>query len=62
MIKAVNRSDTVIVLDVNKLSKNFGYDQLFEDISFSLNEGESLAIVGPNGSGKTSVLEAICRS
>ena len=34
--------------DVNKLNKNFGYGQLFEGVSFSLNEGESISIVGPN--------------
>ena len=27
----------MIILDVNKLSKDFGYGKLFEDISFSLN-------------------------
>ena len=36
----------MIILDVNKLGVNFGYGQLFEDVSFSLNEGESISIVG----------------
>ena len=49
----------MIILDVNKLAKNFGYDQLFEDVSFSLNEGESIAIVGPNGCGKSTILKII---
>lgn len=49
----------MIILDVNKLAKNFGYEQLFEDVSFSLNEGESLAIVGPNGCGKSTILKII---
>lgn len=49
----------MIVLDVNKLSKNFGYGQLFEDVSFSLNEGESISIVGPNGCGKSTLLRII---
>jgi len=49
----------VIILDVNKLSKNFGYGQLFEDVSFSLNEGESISIVGPNGCGKSTLLKLI---
>lgn len=47
------------VLDVNKLAKNFGYGKLFEDISFSLNEGESISIVGPNGCGKSTILKII---
>ncbi len=49
----------MIILDVNKLSKNFGYGQLFEDVSFSLNEGESISIVGPNGCGKSTLLKLI---
>lgn len=49
----------MIILDVNKLSKNFGYGQLFEDVSFSLNEGESISIVGPNGCGKSTLLRMI---
>lgn len=47
------------VLDVSKIAKNFGYDQLFEDVSFSLNDGESIAIVGPNGCGKSTILKII---
>lgn len=34
----------MIILDVNKIAKNFGYGSLFEDVSFSLNDGESIAI------------------
>lgn len=47
------------ILDVNKISKNFGYGQLFKDISFSLNEGESISIVGQNGCGKSTILKII---
>ena len=49
----------MIILDVNKLSKNFGYGELFENLSFSLNEGESISIVGPNGCGKSTLLKMI---
>ncbi len=49
----------MIILDVNKLSKNFGYGQLFEGVSFSLNEGQSISIVGPNGCGKSTLLKMI---
>lgn len=49
----------MIILDVNKLGINFGYGQLFEDVSFSLNEEESISIVGPNGCGKSTLLKII---
>ena len=49
----------MIILDVNKLAKDFGYGKLFDDISFSLNEGESISIVGPNGCGKSTLLKMI---
>ncbi len=47
------------IINVNKISKNFGYGSLFEDVSFNLNEGESLSIVGPNGCGKSTILKII---
>jgi len=49
----------MIILDVNKINKNFGFGPLFEDVSFSLNEGESISIVGPNGCGKSTLLKLI---
>lgn len=49
----------MIILDVNKLTKNFGFGPLFENVSFSLNEGESISIVGPNGCGKSTLIKLI---
>ncbi len=49
----------MIILDVNKVGKNYGYGVLFEGVSFSLNEGETLSIVGQNGCGKSTLLKMI---
>ena len=48
-----------IVLDVVGLTKGFGGEPLFEDVTFRLLRGERLGIVGPNGSGKTTLLRTL---
>ena len=47
------------VLDVTQLKKDFGNTRVLSDISFSLNEGETLAIIGSSGSGKTTLLRCL---
>lgn len=47
------------ILEVNKLSKSFGSTVVLEDISFSLEKGECLSIIGSSGSGKTTLLRCI---
>ncbi len=47
------------MLEVEKLCVRYGKITAVNDVSFSLNEGELLAIVGANGAGKTSTLNAI---
>ena len=47
------------VLDVTQLKKNFGSTRVLSDISFSLDEGETLAIIGSSGSGKTTLLRCL---
>jgi len=42
------------------LGLSFGDDLIFRDVSFDLEEGEKLALVGVNGAGKTSLLRIIC--
>ncbi|HPJ33225.1 MAG TPA: ABC transporter ATP-binding protein [Spirochaetota bacterium] len=46
-------------LNVNKISKRFGRQLLFRDISFSLVTGDSFFITGPNGSGKSTMLQIV---
>ncbi len=47
------------ILTVQGLSKYWGVELLFKDISFLLNEGEKMALVGRNGTGKTTLLRIL---
>lgn len=47
------------VLTVKGLSKHFGDHVLFENIDFEIKRGEHVAIIGDNGSGKTTILKMI---
>ena len=47
----------MLILNVDKISKNFGYGQLFDNLSFPLNEWESFSIVGLNGCGKSTLVD-----
>ena len=43
------------ILDVSHISKAFGNTEVLRDISFSLDPGQALAIIGSSGSGKTTL-------
>ena len=48
------------LLEVRDLTVDYGSGPVFRDLSFSLESGERLAILGPNGCGKSSVLKLLC--
>ena len=47
------------VLEVHNIEKHFGATKVLEDISFDLEEGQALAIIGSSGSGKTTLLRCL---
>ena len=48
-----------VVISFSNLSKQYGKQVLFVDAAFQLNPGEKVGLVGPNGSGKTTVFRMI---
>ena len=60
---AVRREPAVIdpgnILEVEHLSVRFGSQEVLHDLSFSVGRGTALAVIGPNGSGKTVLFRAL---
>ena len=46
-------------LEVNNIIKSFGKTEVLKGVSFTLNEGEVLSIIGPSGNGKTTLLRCL---
>ena len=60
--RVASRSDgslTANVLDVEHLAVEFGRTVVLRDVTFAVPRGSSLAIIGPNGSGKTVLFKAL---
>ncbi len=49
----------MIILSASELSLSFGDTQILKNVSFSVNEGDRLGIIGVNGAGKTSLFRLI---
>ncbi|MBQ6556485.1 MAG: ABC-F family ATP-binding cassette domain-containing protein [Bacteroidales bacterium] len=46
-------------LQIDNISKSYGTKVLFDRIGFNINEGDKIALVAPNGTGKTSLLRIL---
>ena len=44
---------------IEKLGKSFGIREIFSNVSFTIRQGERLALVGPNGAGKSTLMKCI---
>ena len=47
------------ILEVQHIEKHFGATQVLKDISFTLEKGQALSIIGSSGSGKTTLLRCL---
>ena len=47
------------IIELNKLSLSFGKRAILDNVSFSLNEGQILGLLGPNGVGKSTIFNLI---
>lgn len=47
------------MLEVRDISKSFGGNEVLTEISFDLNQGETVGLIGPNGAGKTTLFNVI---
>lgn len=46
-------------LQIENISKSYGPKVLFENIAFNINEGDKIALIAPNGTGKTSLMRIL---
>lgn len=47
------------MIEINNISKNFGKLKALQQVSLQLNKGECIALIGPNGCGKTTLIKTI---
>ncbi|HET7101692.1 MAG TPA: ATP-binding cassette domain-containing protein, partial [Terriglobia bacterium] len=48
------------IINAQGLSKRYGTAPLFQDVSFTVSEGDRIGLIGPNGAGKSTLLEILC--
>lgn len=47
------------ILEVNNITKSYKNKKVLKEVSFSINDGEIVALIGPNGAGKTTIMKII---
>ena len=49
----------MVILSAKDITKTYGVDTILENVSFHVNEGDRIGIVGANGAGKTTLLNIL---
>lgn len=49
----------MIILQIKDLTKSYGIQEVFSGLSFTLHEGEKVGLIGPNGTGKSTLLKCL---
>lgn len=60
MTTSSNTADSPPRLEVSGLTVTFGGLTALDGVSFTVADGETVALIGPNGAGKTTVFNAVC--
>src|SRR5262245_29936674 len=47
------------LINAQQISKTFGLTPLFQNISFTVSEGDRIGLIGPNGAGKSTLLKIL---
>lgn len=55
----VSKQSGKVVIDVNHISKNFGKNQIFSNVHRQITRGDKIALIGANGTGKSTFLRII---
>jgi len=50
-----------VIASAHKISKTFGIQTLFKNITFSIEDGQKIGLIGPNGAGKSTLLQILSK-
>ncbi|HAT4133535.1 ABC-F family ATP-binding cassette domain-containing protein [Clostridium perfringens] len=51
----------MIILSCRHLTKSFGIDEILRDVTFNINEGDKVGLIGPNGEGKSTLFKILTK-